>query len=413
MRALALLLVATAALGQPSPGDLAPDPEVEMFVGAPTLASWSGLAGRAVVMDLWATWCAPCVATLPHMAAVADSLAGRPVQFLSVTDEPYESVEAFLATRQLAGWVGFDEDGSSRRAYGVTGIPAVVLVWPDGRLAAVTHPDEVTVAVVEALMAGEPVEVRPSLVGNSLMEAMRRARETRPAVADGPRTFSARWGAEGEHGSARWNVEEGWVESRGSDLTALLAMAWVAHHPFREGPTPHEQRRHVDVPDSLGRRGVHVELKDSTLTRATIGGHLIARLESALGVTVRFENRPAVVYVLRQHPERALTLTPSGAPFGASSRGAVFTARAETTADLARALGSSLGHSVIDETGLDGAWTVTLEMDPDVVDFDSSVMTAEGVDGVRAALLEATGLELVPEVRPVVWMVVRAARAGS
>ena len=87
----------------------------------------------------------------------------------------------------------------------------------------------------------------------------------------------------------------------------------------------------------------------------------------------------------------------------------MFSARGVTAAQLARALGGGLGHPVFDETGLEGTYAVTLELDPDVVDFEPSVMTWESVEGVRAGLLAETGLELAPEVRPVEWMVVRPA----
>lgn len=75
--------------------------EVRSLSGA-TLAS-TGLAGKIVVIDLWATWCAPCVKELPELAALHERWRSRAdVLFLSfnVTEEK-SAVEAFVREKRL------------------------------------------------------------------------------------------------------------------------------------------------------------------------------------------------------------------------------------------------------------------------------------------------------------------------
>ncbi len=116
MNRIVTLVVVAASVAHgnaPAPlhlNDPAPEPGIERLLQAPAgaEATLEALRGSVVVLDFWATWCAPCVASFPHMLELEKQFAGRPVRFISVTDESAAAVEKMLRKREIPGWIGLD-----------------------------------------------------------------------------------------------------------------------------------------------------------------------------------------------------------------------------------------------------------------------------------------------------------------
>jgi thiol-disulfide isomerase/thioredoxin len=96
--------------------------------------SMAGLKGKVVVLDFWATWCAPCRQQHPLLDRVRERFASNPdVVFLSIdTDEDRNAVKRFLEEARWEDRVYF-EDGLSR-ALGVMSIPATIVFGRDGKV---------------------------------------------------------------------------------------------------------------------------------------------------------------------------------------------------------------------------------------------------------------------------------------
>jgi thiol-disulfide isomerase/thioredoxin len=96
--------------------------------------SLASLKGKVVVLDFWATWCAPCRAQHPLYEQVERRFRGNPsVVFLSVnSDEDRALVKPFLQQMKWGGLVYF-EDGLAR-AWNIDALPTTIVVDGSGRV---------------------------------------------------------------------------------------------------------------------------------------------------------------------------------------------------------------------------------------------------------------------------------------
>lgn len=97
--------------------------------------SLATLKGKVVVLDFWATWCAPCRAQHPLYEQVERRFRGNSsIVFLSVNgDEDRALVKPFLQEMKWAGPVYF-EDGLAR-AWNIAALPTTIVVDGSGRVA--------------------------------------------------------------------------------------------------------------------------------------------------------------------------------------------------------------------------------------------------------------------------------------
>jgi thiol-disulfide isomerase/thioredoxin len=155
--------IAGWASGQPATGDTAESDPTEpqpLGVGdkAPPLkiAEWvkgepikDFEPGRVYAIEFWATWCGPCIAGIPHLAAVQEKFKEH-ADLISVTREDpsntLEMVREFVAQRdeEMAYRVAFDEVDVTWRSYmdaaEQTGIPCAFIIDKQGRVAWIGHP---------------------------------------------------------------------------------------------------------------------------------------------------------------------------------------------------------------------------------------------------------------------------------
>ena len=107
--------------------------------------SLNDLKGKYVYVDMWATWCKPCLGEIPSLQALEKEYHGKNIEFVSIsvdnerTAKTWENAEtkwkAMVANKNLSGmqlWAG--KDNSFSKAYQVNSIPRFILIDPQGNI---------------------------------------------------------------------------------------------------------------------------------------------------------------------------------------------------------------------------------------------------------------------------------------
>ncbi len=90
--------------------------------------------GKVVVLDVWTTWCGPCVAMIPHQQKMAEQFRDAPFALLSVScDAERETLEGFLESKPMPWdhwWVGADSE--LQKSLNISAFPTVIVLDADG-----------------------------------------------------------------------------------------------------------------------------------------------------------------------------------------------------------------------------------------------------------------------------------------
>ncbi len=136
-----------ASTGSTTEGRDAPDFHAKLVANAESLTvppqappetiSLADLKGHAVILDFWATWCAPCRAEAPIVDRVASRYRDKGLIVIGMNTSDEDGLAAPFAKREgLSYPIAFDE-GAAANAYGAGALPTLVVISRTGKIVAI------------------------------------------------------------------------------------------------------------------------------------------------------------------------------------------------------------------------------------------------------------------------------------
>lgn len=105
-----------------------------------SITSLEDLKGTYVYIDVWATWCGPCIAEIPFLKELEEDYHHKPVSFVSLSIDKYKDKDKWakmIIDKQLGGiQIIADKDWSSDfvKQYAIDGIPRFILIDTEGKI---------------------------------------------------------------------------------------------------------------------------------------------------------------------------------------------------------------------------------------------------------------------------------------
>ena len=120
--------------------------------------SLKNFAGKVVILDFWATWCGPCIGSMPKYEGLQKKYSDQ-VQVIGITHEAVKRIQSFARNRPTSFMLAIDTASALRKYFEYRSIPHVVVIDKSGVIKAITHSDEITEEVLKDIINNKPVSL--------------------------------------------------------------------------------------------------------------------------------------------------------------------------------------------------------------------------------------------------------------
>ncbi len=111
-----------------------PAPKIEFPAEDGKTVSLQSFQGRPVLIDFWATWCGPCMESIPVLEKIYRQASGKGLVMLSVDEDDQPKIAADYFADHKEHWPNFHSTEAIRNAFPHRGIPFLVLLDASGKI---------------------------------------------------------------------------------------------------------------------------------------------------------------------------------------------------------------------------------------------------------------------------------------
>ena len=121
-------------------------------------AKLSDYRGKVVILDFWATWCAPCIKAFPHLEGLKEKYSGT-LEVLTITSDDRERIERFLNKKTTTLPIVLDPNRTLAKQFPHRTIPHTIVIDPEGFTRVISSADEITNDVIQDILDKKTVNL--------------------------------------------------------------------------------------------------------------------------------------------------------------------------------------------------------------------------------------------------------------
>lgn len=316
---------------------------------------------KIIIIDFWATWCGACIVGMPHLSTLQTKYKDDLV-VIALSHETKERVQRFYQNRPQNFKLGIDIKEQFANAFPHRIIPHTVLIDRQGKVLAITQPENITHEIIEKAISGETVDL-PLKEENTQFDMYSDyfKRDTtiveyfviQPGNPDVP-SFTVKY-AQGVFGKRRISMLNTTIP--GMYRQAYQKSAYRLIYDLDESQFSYNNPKNKFMMDVI----VASDKKDD------IEIVLQEKLSEALDFRVRLDSIEMDVVILSKHDSTSFELRKTDEHVGFSGRGDGFKSEGANLNDLSTYLENFgiVGMPVVNETGIEGTYKIDFSFSPE------------------------------------------------